>query len=169
MNLYHFLLYKNKIWTSDSRLLLLENPLSIHSLVVVTLWGRVRAALLYVDIYWNQTTVINILHWNWVKIDEPCVDPLTCTNSPPTSALVVVRTLLLSFLVNVPFSMSPSITHTPWLKLNSWLWKLFMLFLCHVAFVYICQVYWLIFGFDESPHIQLPLIPGTTYLLQSNY
>lgn len=33
-------LYKNKIWTSGCRLLLLENPLSIHSLIVVTLCGE---------------------------------------------------------------------------------------------------------------------------------
>lgn len=61
--------------------------------------------------------VINILHRNWNMIDETHLDLLTCTSSPPTRVLVVVRTLLLSFLVNLPFSMSPSISHVPWWRI----------------------------------------------------
>lgn len=44
------------------------------------------------------------------------ISTLTCSSSPPTRALVVVRTLLLSFLVNFPFSIVPSISHEPWFK-----------------------------------------------------
>lgn len=108
-------LYKNKIWTSDSRLLLLENSLCIHSLVVVTLQRKKRQTDREVC-YFMETDIaakaINILHG--IMIEETHLDLLTCTSSPPTRVLVVVRTLLLSFLVNLPFSMSPSISHMPW-------------------------------------------------------
>lgn len=83
--------------------------------------------------------VINILHG--IMIEETHLDLLTCTSSPPTRVLVVVRTLLLSFLVNLPFIMSPSISHMPWwrkyiVSLNSFL----ILFLCCVTLSYLGNV-----------------------------
>lgn len=45
---------------------------------------------------------------------------LTCTSSPPTRTLVVDRSLLLSFLLNFPFIISPSISHVPWDWSTSW-------------------------------------------------
>lgn len=55
--------------------MLLENPLSIYSIIAVTLQGGDKDVLLYEDMYWNKNALINILHcsfgWDRWDTSEP--------------------------------------------------------------------------------------------------
>lgn len=64
----------------------------------------------YVVFVWFHCIEIEILIWSQKKKAKK----LTCTSSSPARTLVVVRTLPLSFLVKIPFIMSPSMVHDPY-------------------------------------------------------